>query len=471
MELPITQILIGDFNLQLMKQVIITVLFTVFIINCSEGETEVPKVKNQDIPTGTIISISSLKDSIDRFVEEQTISFSDEDQFIEGFVISSDKEGNFFKELIIQDQPQNPTAGVSVLIDERALYQRYPLGSKIRIRLQGLSMGFKNGVLQLGILQDREIMPIDFSSVRNHVFRTAIKKELKPLNLSIEQITRDHELLYVSFNNIQFEKSLIAPIRKTIAGEISDNFDGLRVFQQCPSSIELVMCTSTFSSFKNASIPINSGEITGVLTRDFRDDFFVIKMNSITDLNFEHEDRCEPVFFDCPSNGQNVNTIIFEEDFEEITNEVKLEPLGWYNINVTGDEKRWEDRKVTNIDNRTLVISAFNSNLRPLEAWLITPEIDLTNTESAEMTVRVRTRFNNGKTLKIWITNSYSGDPLTTNWILLPIEVPTESSNFRTLKQNISCITGKIRIAFQYKGFDPVATSTYEIDDLKFYSR
>ncbi len=453
-----------------MKQLMIRVLLTFFVINCSEGETEVPNVKTQNIPTGAIISISSLKAGIDRFVEEQTISFFEEDQFIEGFVISSDKEGNFFKEIIIQDEPENPTAGISILIDERALYQRYPLGSKIRIRLQGLSMGFKNGVLQLGVLKEKEITSIDFSSVDDHIFRTAIQNDLKPIELTIEQITRDHELLYVLFNNIQFEKSLIAPINKTIAGELSDNFDGLRIIQQCPSSLELVMCTSTFSSFKNTSIPINSGKISGVLTRDFRDDFFVIKMNSITDLNFEQEDRCESVFFDCPSNGKNANAIIFQEDFEEITNEIKLEPLGWYNINVTGDEKRWEDRKVTNVDNRTLTISAFNSNLRPLEAWLITPEIDLTNIESATMSVRVRTRFNNGKTLKIWITNSYSGDPLTTNWMLLPVDIPVESSNFRTLQQNISCAVGKVRIAFQYKGFDPVITSTYEIDDLKIYS-
>lgn len=441
------------------------------ITNCSERETEVPKGTTREIPNGTLISIRTLVQSIDRLEDEQIISFTEEDQFIEGFVISSDKEGNFFKELIIQDQATNPTAGISVLIDERALYQRYPLGVKVRIRLQGLSIKYKNGAMQLGVIKQGELAAVDFSLIDNHVFRTTIREDLIPLELSLNQVTRAHELLYVLLDSMQFDANLIAPVNKTIAGEISDNFDGLRVMKQCSSDLELVLCTSTFSSFKNVNIPAESGKITGVLTRDFNDDFFVIKANSISDFDFINQERCEPVFFDCPINNTVLETIIFKEDFEEITNEARLEPLGWFNINVTGDEKRWQDKKVTNVDNRTMAISAFNTNLRPLEAWLITPEINLDGVDEAVMRVRVRTRFNNGQALKIWISNSYSGNPLTTHWIQLDLDLPVATSNFKTLEQKISCIGGSVRIAFQYKGFDPVVTSTYEIDDLEVVTR
>jgi len=441
----------------------------ILFLSCGEEEFEVPKSKVNPIPMGEIISINALVSGLSRIDPEKKITFVEEDQFVEGFVISSDRGGNFFKEIVIQDQSENPTRGIIVRLDERALYQKFPLGSKLRIRLSGLSLGYKNGVVQLGVLKENQIVPIDFPSIENHVFRTREVVQLKPLELDVSQITRAHESVYISLKNIQFDKTLIAPIVKTLAGENSDNFDGLRTMMHCPSGVEIVLCTSTFSSFKNVNLPTTSGKIVGVLGRDFSDNFFVIKINNVEDLDFKSTARCDPVFFECLETDFSASRVLFEENFETITNENKLDVLGWFNGNVTGDEKRWEDRKVTNINNRTLNISAFNTNLRPLEAWLITPEVDLDGTEKAYFKCKIRTRFNNGKNLNMWITNSYSGNPLTTNWELLPVEIPVRSSNFKTIQQSISCISGKIRVAFQYKGFDPVSTSTYEIDNVQFF--
>lgn len=438
--------------------------------SCSEEDFEIPTAQTQPIPRGTILSLNAITSGLDRNEVEKRIQFSEEDQFTEGYVISSDESGNFFREIIIQDFPENPTIGILIKLDERALYEKFPLGSKLRIRLKGLSLGFENGVIQLGVLKENQIAPIDFSSIENQVFRTQEIATLQPLTLEANQITRNQELLYVTLNNLQFDTNLITPVPITLAAESTDHFDAFRPALHCPSGVEISLCTSTFSSFKQATIPVTMGGITGVLSRDFGDDFFVIKMNSIADLDFPQSNaRCESNFFECATTNVEVADLLFSEDFETITNENKLEPLGWFNINVTGDEKRWEDRKVTNINNRTLSISAFNTNLRPLEAWLITPEINLEGIADAYFKCKIRTRFNNGKTLNLWITNAYTGDPLTTVWELLPAEIPIASSNFKTIIQSISCKSGKIRIAFQYKGFDPIATSTYELDDVQFF--
>jgi len=455
-----------------MKQLFyINFLTTIFFFSCTEKEFEVPKAMSIDIPSGNSISIKALTSGLDRLEDEKKVSFIEDNQFVEGYVISSDREGNFFKELVLQDKPRNPTKGIVILMDERALYQRYPFGSKIRIRLKGLTVGFKNGIIQLGVLKEDEIEPINFPSIDNYVFRTDEKVALTPLELSPDQITREHELLYVSLTDLQFNKSLIEPIIKTVAGEKADSFDGLRTMMHCPTGVEITLCTSTFSSFKNVNLPTRKGKVTGILSRDFRDDFFVIKMNSISNLDFKNNLRCEPIFFKCDGSDFTTMEVLFEEDFETITNENKLEPLGWFNINVTGDEKRWVDKKVTNVDNRTLSISAFNTSLQPLEAWLITPEVNLDEAENAYLKFRVRTRFNTGRTLNVWITNSFTGDPLETDWELLPVQIPVKSSNFKTIRQSISCLSGKIRVAFQYKGFDPIATSTYEIDDIQIIGK
>ena len=56
-------------------------------------------------------------------------------QVIEGYVVSSDQKGNFFKNLFIQDKPENPTAAIQIVIDENNLYQSYPVGAKVLVKL------------------------------------------------------------------------------------------------------------------------------------------------------------------------------------------------------------------------------------------------------------------------------------------------------------------------------------------------
>ncbi len=444
------------------------IVFALFFncLGCSD-DFEVPAAKSIEIPKGNMVSIASAKVGLDRMLDNTTTFTTD--QLMEAYVVSTDRGGNFFKELILQDKPKNPTAGIHFLLDERSLHNRFPFGSKIIIQLNGLSVGFGNGVAKLGKLLENDIVALSAFEIDKHVFRANEIVSIEPLELSLSELTQEKESLLINLANMQFASSLLTDSGKTLAGASADNFDGLRPIFNCDEGIEIILCTSNFSSFRSLLLPDGSGEITGVLSRDFRDDFFVLKMNTANDLKFNQATRCDPVFFECNNTSDEANEVLFSEDFETITNENLLEALGWININTTGDEKRWTDKKITNVANRVMTISAFNTNLRPLEAWLITPEVDLTTIEDAFFQCRIRTQFNNGKILNIWITTNFTGDPKTTSWQLLPLNIPTLSSNYKLLKQNISCFSEKVRIGFQYKGFDPLATSTYQIDDVQFY--
>ncbi|WP_010181987.1 DUF5689 domain-containing protein [Aquimarina agarilytica] len=446
---------------------IMNIVVLVYCCIACDADFETPTPKSIEIPEGAMISITAAKAGLDR-IADNTTTFTT-DQLMEAYVVSTDKGGNFFKELILQDRPNKPTSGIHFLLDERALHNRFPFGSKIVIQLNGLSVGFGNGVVKLGKLQENEIVALTAFEIDQHVFRTNEVVAIEPLELSIHSLTREKESMLIKLTNMQFSSNFITETPKTLAAESSDNFDGLRPMLSCAEGVELSLCTSTFASFKSLALPQGSGEVVGVLGRDFRDDFFVLKMNSAADLSFESDTRCDPVFFDCKPVENKSKTLLFSEDFETITNEEKLERLGWINVNVTGDEKRWADKKITNVNNRVLTISAFNTNLRPLEAWLITPEIDLTMLNEATLEFKVRSQFNNGKILNVWITNNFKDNPKSTLWELLPVKIPRASSNYKVITQNISCISGKVRVGFQYKGFDPLATSTYQIDDVQFY--
>ena len=448
-----------------MKYIILLLFVTLFFSCENNFETPNPITENLNLEATT--SMNSVIRGLNSF-EENIITFTD-DILIEGYVVSSDKAGNFYNELIIQDATENPSTGIAVQIDENSLFERFPFGSKIYIQLNGLSIGYQKGVIELGRLNENEIETLTQFLIDEHIFRSGEVESITPLPLVLSRINNDHINLYITAENMQFPLELLGQNPITLAAENTDSFDGIRPMFNCNEDLELLLSTSVFSSFKTLTLPSDSGVVKGVLTRDFSDFNFVLKMNSANDLSFTSESRCENDYFECAENNLDTYIELFKEDFNEITNENQLDALGWLNVNITGDEKRWTDKKITNIDNRVLTISAFNSDLSPLNVWLVTPEINTANQENILFKCRLRTLFNNGDALKIWVTDNFTDDINTTSWELLPIDLPRGSSNYITIQQNLSCLSNNIRIAFEYTGYDPLITSTYEIDEIIIY--
>lgn len=460
-----------------MERVYTVLLIIIVIISCTTEDFEVPQGISREIPTGTIIPLANLRRPVANQFPQAIVTFDMADQLVEGYVISNDASGNFFKELFIQDKPENPTIGLQVLIDERALHQRFPFGSKIRIRLKGLSITEQNGVVKLGTLVNNEIKAIPFTAIDNIIFRTNEIAEITPLDISIATITEDIESVYVRFSNMQFDKNVLEPTLKTFAGESEDSFDGLRPLKECSTNSFLALCTSTFSSFNQLSLPSGNGIITGVLTKDFRGFDYVLKLNEAKDIDFRGIDRCDTTFFGCDTPNsvlfpQTDKNILFKETFDALRNEAELDDQDWFNVNITGDEIRWDNKKVPNVDNRIMSLTSNNTGLNPLEAWLVTPVITINGAEELFFSCRLRTDNNNGKALNVLITNSWNSEtnnPIDATWEVLDFEIPVENQNYVTFLQRISCVEGSIRIAFQYKGFDPVVTSIYEIDEVQFF--
>lgn len=70
-----------------------------------------------------------------------------EGTWIKGQVVSSDKAGNVYRELYIQDE----TGGIDVKIGKTSLYSDYQLGQWIYVDCGGLVLGQYNGMPQLGL--------------------------------------------------------------------------------------------------------------------------------------------------------------------------------------------------------------------------------------------------------------------------------------------------------------------------------
>ena len=435
------------------------------------------------IPTGTttvdpgLTANATFQNMVARYLqavaggdEIATIAIDEAEIIIEGYVVSSDQAGNFFEELIVQNKrnaanpDSDPRLGFRVDINQAALFNTYEFGRKVYIKMNGLAIGIENGVYVIGKPNGNDIDQIQPFEMNDFVVRGTEVAEIEPKVTTIAELTEADENTFVKFESVQFSRN---DVGLTYAGEPSDNFDGFRTIEECDENGTIALQTSTFADFKSLTIDENKGDIQGVFTRDFGDDLNVLVINTIADINFTDTVRCDPNILECTGPVSSAVTV-FEQDFETITNEAQLDPLGWTNVNVSGGSERFEDGSFSG--DRYMVISAFGTGENPLEAWLVTPAINLDATTQEELTFNVSANFETGQILEAYITENYTGDPTTTEWTLLDANIPIGGSGFGSFVPsdvNISCLNGDVHVAFKYLGAAGGAETRYHIDDIK----
>jgi hypothetical protein len=108
--------------------------------------------------------------------------------WIKGQVISSDRNGNVYRELYIQDE----TGGIDVKIGKSSLYSDYKLGQWVYVRCASLTLGSYSGMPQLGLddpTGEYETSYIDLSVlVDQHIFKGAYATPLQPVVVDEAQL-------------------------------------------------------------------------------------------------------------------------------------------------------------------------------------------------------------------------------------------------------------------------------------------
>lgn len=458
-------------------------LFTLLFINsCIEDDDfSIPELTVAPVNVdnlGLLTSFSNIVARYDAAVAngEQVGVFSVENEdllYAVGYVVSDDGTGNFFEEISIQnsidgnDPAGDIRRGLKVEINARDLGGFYNFGRKVYIKLNGLAIGLENGVYTLGKSNGNSLEQLEEATIggfKSFIIRDPEVATITPKVIAIADLTDNDENTYIQLTNSQIVKT---QKNLTFASEPADNFDGFRTIINCNTNASISLQTSTFADFKGAQLPQGRGTISGVYSRNFGDDFSVLTVNNVRDIVFSNPERCDPIVLEC-SDPVSTAVTLFNEDFQTITNEVELDALGWTNINVSGGSERYED---SSFNGDTFIkISAFGTSESPLEAWLVTPAINLDGSTNEELTFEVSSNFETGKVLTALITENYTGDPLTTEWIELDANIPVGDGgfgDFKTSNVNISCLNGDVHVAFKYLGVAGGAETRYHIDDIK----
>ncbi|WP_132065788.1 DUF5689 domain-containing protein [Aquimarina spinulae] len=458
--------------------------FWILIVSCTimgcspEDEFKIsPVTIDEPQIEGTLITIDAILGILGQKLvedgENAKVVFEDTNNFIQGYVVSSDKASNFFKELVLQDKYTNPSAGIRVLIDDNPLFTTYEFGRKIYIKLDGLSLGIENGVPTLGISEGNTIGAIPSFFIEEVVIRSSETAAITPLEITIEDFTDKLVNVYIKVNHIQFTKNLVLEDNTfTFAAENHDKFDGERIVESCTTGRNTILSTSTFSDFKGLKLPNQQGSFEGILTKNFLGNTYNLVLNDPLGLVFENETRCDPIVLECPAISEGT-IVVFEEDFSDLKIG-DLEDSGWINSNITGGKLKY---KIDNFgENQYAQITGYRSKESLYKVWFITPDIDISTSIDEALHFDLQAGYDNGNILEVFATNNFTGDPTTTSWIKLDAIIPRGPLNaFGNATPagpiGLSCLEGTIRIGFRYIGGDPRATTRYHIDNIKIIGK
>jgi len=433
------------------------------ITSCvQDDDFSTPEITYEEPNVNVNTTIESVKEMYGGFesVEISAGEDSQEELYLEAYVVSSDEAGNFYKSIVIQDSPENPTGGLAISTEATDAYLTYDIGRKIYFRVDGLYIGQYAGLPTIGTDEGDEIGRIGVDEFYDRILRSNDKEEIIPTVISISEISDQYLNTLVQFNEVQFVDGLEGESFGTVGSTFSVNRD----FENCDGQTATLR-TSGFSDFKDMVLPWGKGSLTSVLS--VFNTTYQLTLRDENDVNFEGE-RCGE---DEPVDGE---LGALSEDFEGETagtgEDVSIE--NWTNVNINGGERVFEVREFSN--NKYAQTSAFSSDENPYNVWLVTPGVDLSEATSATFSFETNDGYNNGQALKAYVSTDFTGDPTQATWIeLTGATYSTGNTNgygtsFTPSGDiDLSSYAGEtVYIGFEYSGASDGITTTYQIDNV-----
>lgn len=405
-----------------------------------------------------------------------------EDEIIEGYVISSDEQGVFYKTIVIQDKPENPTAGLQIEIDKGQNYVDYPVGSRIRVKTKDLVLGTDKGVVKLGVASNNTKTAIDKipeTKISNHIALVCNEgkvdvAKIVPLELTdLSQIKNQKYVnILVSISNVQFSDNEVSVGDKTYVDASNKNRPTNRVIVDNKGN-NANLSTPAFAAFGGEKLPSGNGKITFVLGK-YEANYQLLIRNT-KDVDFTGERFTTPTK---PKPIDNPTGVYLKagdtEDFSsyEVKFAFKDSPK-YINKPVVG-RRDWQVAEFRN--NKYIQLTA-NNLKNAIKVYFAVP-VDFDNMTAFSFKSKDGNNVNkNVSVIKIYYSTDFTAEAK--NPKLTEITSSFNISNVAPEKgyakdfmdsgkwKKPTGLTGKGYIVFEYNGGGNLPTTTMQIDDLK----
>lgn len=265
-----------------MKKFFVPVLILVLgFSSCVKDDFDAPPADGEDPDITANTTISQLKQLFSGSPVEITDSL-----VIQGVVISSDKAGNFYKTLVIQDA----TAGISIRLDQADLYADYPIGRRIFVKCKNLWLGDYGNLVQLGGALDNSdpqnpgVLPIPSAIIGTYLLKGKYNIAVTPITLTIDQLDNLYQNMLIRLNNTEFATAELA---KTYADAVDQSSENRNVTDCNGNSV--ILRNSGFAQFAGDTLPEGNGTLTAIFT--VFGNTFQLVINDVTDVQFDSA-RC-----------------------------------------------------------------------------------------------------------------------------------------------------------------------------------
>ena len=243
---------------------IAAVLTMLIIASCNKSFDEPPLGADSDIPV--TMTIAELKS---RYISRDNYQTIEDDKVISGIVTANDRTGNFFSQIIIQDE----TGAIPISIDKSGLYATYPEGRRVYVKLKGMMLGDYGGTIQLGLDSTRSsggflnVGRIPSVLLGRYIIGGSYNNPVTPKVVKPSELTGAlHDPLlstFVQINNAEFRD---ADLAKTYADP--DNRQSVSAvnftIKPCDDSKSIVLRNSSYATFAGQPVQQGNGALTGI---------------------------------------------------------------------------------------------------------------------------------------------------------------------------------------------------------------
>jgi len=187
----------------------------------------------------------------------------EDDLLIKAVVVADDKSGNYYKTLVVQDS----TGGMELKINATNLFNIYPVGRRIYIKLKGLTLGDYNGNFQIGggtykDGNDDRLGGIEEPAIGDYILKGEFNVPVIPAHRTISQLNDEDINTLVEISNMEFaESDLGNPYSDVNASSTATN----RTLKDC-SNQTITLRSSKYANFATITAPQGNGTIVAVYT-------------------------------------------------------------------------------------------------------------------------------------------------------------------------------------------------------------
>lgn len=397
----------------------------------------------------------------------------DEERIIEGYIISSDSTGNFFKTVSIQNDLNNPTYGLQVEMDRTNLFNNFPLGSKIKINLKGLNVGYDRGMLKVGenyvdAAGNTRVGRMAEFKIDGHVAKTCdgIEMATPVVYNNLDEFFNNSVFnTLVTIKNVQFVDSELGT---TYADAVGSQTLDKKLIDNTGKTLKLR--NSGYASFAGDLVPEGSGSITVVVSG-----YDGNQNGTISPSEYQVYIRdTNDVQFNDPRFGDGGGTTgeffsCLNEDFTSYSVDNESFPK-YENLAITGARK-WRVAEFGG--NKYVQVSAFNAGSAVVSYFVVPVNFS----EADTFSFKTKDGYYTGDPLKVYYSTNYVPGGNINNATLVDITNSFTISSGSTNgyapdftdsgDYSLASLSGNGVIVFAYEGSGSGVTTTMQIDDIK----